>query len=468
MPTEVFRVLFLSIFITFFASLGAAQPQARATQPERPASYGGDSGFYIVSKGERSPLYKTLVVDELAEENETKWYININPEQLIELRAEPDTRKGDNGIVHEEKFVLVSKHPGIISVVNDKLLLATGRRGEAIIEVERWVRNRREADIENGIDTAPWNKIGNVNFSLGNGLTPQRKLRFRINSATDRQIISVPRLKTYKAVRDSYGKGIARNFVVVAVDINNSNAGKQFLVQNVYVSFDPTQCENFADFWATAIGDSFEYKDRSKRIKPAATPVPEKMTPEERKNECLNAYISYFGFPTSILPTDSNTMLAIAEAEKYRSSRYRLFQGLKFAADVGSALGPAFNIIGPAGRTGFSFLGGTLSSGLDTALPKISDQKLNNLRTDVPKANVIVKGNSVETINIFIPATHILSHEAWKAYRSDYKDDDYNKNKNFIKYMLLFLVAKSDGILIDENSRQVETKQGGGVPFRNL
>jgi hypothetical protein len=362
--------------------------------------------------------------------------------------------------------VLESDRPYMVAVVNDRFLLGTGKRGEAVITIKKRVRKRQAAEFAAKKDAA-WTNTP-ASFSLGAGYEKMERLRVRIATNTDRRIVAVPRIKTYRAVRATYGKGIAKSYIVVAVDVNNSNPSKQFLIQNVSISFDPLQCEALAEMWAGMYFEGLQQPVtlRNKMGRASGTTVgsapvtADAPTPEGKKNECISKYIEYFGFPNTIMPTDNTTMLAVAAAEKYKSPRYRLFQGIKFAADVGAAL-PVFNILGPDGRTGFNFLGGTLTTALDAALPKLSDEKLRNLEADIPKSNVIVRGNDTQTVNIFIPAEHVFTQAAWNDYKADLKNPATRDDFKF--YMLLFLVANSNGILIDENSKQVESKQGGGA-----
>jgi hypothetical protein len=421
----------------------------------------------VIRQNEATALKMALTQDEDAREDEFPWYLGINKEEIIEVGV-PCLTNWDASTLKETLtcYKLTSSQPTVIAVVNDRFLVGMARRGEAVITAtetvvaETVVNRGTESESRSGHVSRTYSRA----FPLGNGFNDMDALRVRITSNTDRKIIAVPSLKTYKTVRDTYGKGIAKNFIVASVNIINNNPSKQFLVQNVSVSFDPNQCNNLAEIWARIYGEKITLRKSPATARDEGGKViavqTQDYTPESERNLCLTQYKSYFGVPTTILPTDANTMQAVGEAAKYRSFRYKLFQGLRFAADVGSGL-TAFNILGREGRTGFNYLGGTLFSAADAALPKVSDEKRKNLEADVPKSNLIVKGNDSEEINIFIPATHIFKKSAWEQYKktiNKIEDDD-----GFRQYLLLFLVANSNGILIDENSKQVDSTQGGGA-----
>lgn len=482
---KAFGLLFPCCLIFLFASVQSASAQTPTTSvsPVPVAT----PPIAVFRKGTATALRVAMIQDKDAEEDEFSYYLPIEKEEIIKIDI-PDCGepKWDEGSKTETTvcYRLVSSNPAVVSVLNSKFLIGMAKRGEASITVQEYILERqitnRGAENEERSAFVEQPKPKLMGIPLGRGFEVLEKIPIRVNSRVDKQIIAVPSLKTYQAVSDSYGKGIAKKYLVVAVDIINNNANKQYLIQNVSISFDPNQCNNLADVWGNvyAGGTTLRLKEPEKTdengkkyretknekggvYRTQNDIKTETFTPDSERNVCLANYKRYFYFPATIMPTDGNTMLAVAESEKYRSRRYQLFQAMKFAADVGGGL-TAFKILGRDGITGFNFLGGTLFNSADKALPRVSDQKLQNLGKDSPKPNVIVKGNDYQTVNIFIPAHHVLSNEAWEKYRNS-RGDMKNIDAEFVRYMLLFLVANSNGILIDENSKQVESEQGGGA-----
>ena len=422
---------------------------------------------FKIERSDRSvPFHQALIKDQDADDDDKNpWYLGIDKDEVVKFDL-PECKvldwDEDSQMETVTCFELVSSKPSVVTVLDDHFLVGMAKRGDAVITVrevtKKYKVENRGTISEEKIEQIKDKKVilENHRFSLGGSLRDFAFVNVRIVSNTDKKIIAVPYLKDYKSVRDTYGKGIAKNYMVVAVRIINDNSGKQFLVQNVSVSFDPNQCNDLADIWAGvgAYGTSLRRPPNETEIDEAA-----KMVKDKRK-DCMDNYEKNFAFPNTILPIDDNTMLAVGEAEKYRSRRYQFFQAIRFAADVGGGL-TAFNLLGRDGITGFNFLGGTLFNAADAALPKSADEKRENLRRDVPKENVIVKGNDHQVVNIFIPIIHVLKKPAWEKYKTsiDKRKDD----ETFHQYMKLFLVANSSGILIDENSKAVESKQGGGA-----
>lgn len=265
----------------------------------------------------------------------------------------------------------------------------------------------------------------------------------------DEKINSEPTFLSYKVVKDAFGRRIAEYYLVVQVNIQNNNSDKRFLVQDVSVAFDPKQCSVMEQYFAKidkTSSSQFKYADQ----------FPEK--------ECLDSYLKYFGYPMNISPIERETILAAANTEKYRSKRYQLFKAIKFIADVGGGL-TTFKLLGRDGISGFSFLGGTVFNSLDGALPKVSEEKRAFLEKSVPQENVIVNSNEAKKLNIFIPADRVFTNESWKIYKRSIK----KKTKqtilidplDFRRYIQLFMLASSKGVLIDSNSKTTDSKGGG-------
>jgi hypothetical protein len=408
---------------------------------------------FIRPDGSGDYLRSLLTDEEESGATRQSFVLPLAKDELIRLKlpdCEPSEYKENKSKtvlqITKKCFQLESSDPEIVSVVGRDSLLGTGKRGQAKISVRMVVLTEIVDRVSNVSRTLEPVVIPGTPFAIpiGTGLTPLSSLLIRIKDKIDRNIIAEPRLKTYQTVRDQYGKAIAKQFLVVAVDIHNRNAAKRFLVQDVSISFDPNQCRKIGELWAMNTSEAFS--DRLREIK---------------RQECTLSYQTYFGLPVTIRPSDGNTILAVSEANKYKSGRYILFNAIRFAADIGTGGLSSFKIGGPDAKTAFNFLGSTLFNAADTALPRVSDEKRKNIEKDAPKANVIVNANDSETINIFVPINHVFTKEAWNRYHRSIRDGSFADEFN--QYMLLFLIANSDGVLIDPNSTPVKSLTGGGV-----
>ena len=412
-----------------------------------------------LQNGEARTLKQSLVPEDAADGISSPTSLRLAKDEVIRVNI-PGC---DNGISFENAdhtkrkttwkcFELVSSSPENVAVIGGNTLIGTSKKGAADITI-RSVTKSEILNLSNGFKEVLPLVVNPVSTIFTFPLTKDEKvekLKVQIEQNTDLKIVSVPRIKSYNDVKDQYGKGIAGRFLVVTVDINNSNSAKQFLVQNVSIKFDPAQCNKIALNWQHIVNDyKGIFKEEYKNT-----------TSEAIRSTCFDKYKEYFHFPVDLMPSDGSTLLAIDTAEKYRSWRYWTFKGARFAADVGSGLS-IFKILGRDGKTGFNFLGSTLFTASEVLWPNVSEEKRKNLENDIPKSNVIVKGTDSAKVNLFIPINHVFTTSGWKSYKRKLKTA--TNDALFDQYMILFLVANSNGILIDENSRQVESKQGGGV-----
>lgn len=380
--------------------------------------------------------------------------LNVQCDEIIEVHTPDGVR-------------LESSNPGVVRIVGDRHLVAGREPGTA--EIRAYYPTGRAA-TPHAAEIAPTRPVvdpdGNVLVpgSPGsperpavNAVSPNTEFRLsdrqngRLFIRTGRTVTyaveAVPKFFSYKDVKDAFGSRVAQNYVVVQVRIYNSMPDKKFLIKNVSAKFDPHQCTLQKDRW-----------------------------PGFDDQKCMEAYKRFFQFPINHSANDNTAMLGVAEVERYRSKRYRLFQALRWVADVGGGLS-TFNLLGKDGVKAFAFMGSTLFNATDAALPKVAIEQKERLEKMLPKPNTIVGDDPVD-VNLFIPAAQVLSADVFKVYKKtaakisgpslDHAFPNYARDfseSEFHRYIILFLVANASGTLIDRNAQQVDAKQGGGAPL---
>ena len=367
--------------------------------------------FLNIRRGE-----ETVQLANIFRANENgELFLEIAKNEVIELMPKDKNVKG---------LILTSSDKSKLDIVNGTMLVGVNPTGEDGIE------------LSGAINSTPLNLNGLAKIKV-----------VVLPNKFDEKIISEPTFLSYKVVKDAFGRRVAEYYLVIQVNIKNNNAGKQFLVQDVSVVFDPKQCRLMEQYF-----DNIPQAVNSADYETAFS-----------EEECLKNYTANFKFPASISPIERDTILAAANTEKYRSKRYQIFRVLRFVADVGGGL-TGFNILGPDGVNGFSFLGGTIFNSLENALPKNAEEKRQFLEKSVPEQNVLVNSRSSKKLNIFIPADRVFNQPSWEKYKKSVKEKlkkGQDDPLDFRRYMQLFLLATSNGVLIDENAETTNSKGGG-------
>ena len=372
-----------------------------------------------------------------------------NTAVFAQVNVISDLKSGENSIHLQDALIADSNGDLILEMREKEIIELTPTSGNATNLVLmsgdaskfQVVNNKFLIGIEK--TTTPIDLTGTINGNAVN-LNGRSKIKIVVvTNNTDENINSDPTFLSYKVVKDAFGRRIAEYYLVIQVNIQNNNSNKRFLVQDVSVAFDPKQCR-VMELYFTRINSSY------------ATQFDE--------NKCVQNYVDYFGYPMNISPIERETILAAANTEKYRSKRYQVFKALKFIADVGGGL-TTFKLLGRDGISAFGFLGGTIFNSLDTALPKVSDEKRTFLEKNVPQENVIVNANDAKKLNIFIPADRVFTNETWRTYKKSVKKKPKPnvliEPLEFRRYIQLFMIATSKGVLIDSNSKTTDSKGGG-------
>lgn len=301
------------------------------------------------------------------------------------------------------------------------------------------------------------------------------------------KITAEPTFLSYKTVRDNFGKRIGDSFVVIQINIRNESPTSQFFVQDIAVLLDPNQCQKAAEFYnevgvvmprkenrsikAGQNGQSQnEESDQEDETLPIDPLVAEQLTAaradraksaNDRLAQCLTYFNEQFAYPTQFSPVARDTVLGVATANLNRSPRNIFFRGLRFAADMGGVL-TGLSLLGPDGVKGFNFLGTSVYNSADTALPSISQAKMENLRRTLPEGNVVVSSREAKIYNIFIPTDRFFSKTTWEMYKkkTNKMDDEALKLRRMIELML---VSSVRGVMISSESPSVTLKPGGGA-----
>lgn len=311
--------------------------------------------------------------------------------------------------------VLETADPKIAAVVSGNMIIGVGKN---------------EDDKSETLLSA---KSGNLKFLLSDG----ENITLIVLPQITFEVTSKPTFLSYKIVKDAFGKGIAENFLVVQVNVKNNHPTKQFLMQEVSVMFDPKQCAAMTEYY-------------------------QKFSEEN----CYAEYNNFFKYPTSISPIDRESIMGVANVEKYRSKRDLLFRSMKFIATVGSGLS-GFNLLGGDAIKGFSFLGNGFNTATDDALPKIAVEKQGRLERSLPEEVTLVKSQSYKLVNIFVPADRVFTRNTWELYKRSIKKKKNDDATDFRRYIQLFLRSDATGILIENNSEKVSGKGGGATEIIN-
>jgi hypothetical protein len=267
------------------------------------------------------------------------------------------------------------------------------------------------------------------------------------------KIRTVPMLLSYRTVRDNFGKRIGNSFVVVQVNIQNNSSKNQFYVTDLQVWLDPNQCNKAAEF----------YKDI--KFKPPETPNAEQVAAFQANPKitaCLYKFDEYFQYPIALEPIQSERVIGVGTAAQYRSKRKIGFQALNFIANLSSAF-TGLGFLGRDGIKAFGFLGSTIIPSADTAIPNISNGKMENLKNASERETIVVKPNSSKVVNIFIETDSFFSQDTWKYYKASLKKTDA-KALEFRRLLKLFTVSSVDGILISDDTEKVTITSPGVVP----
>jgi hypothetical protein len=201
------------------------------------------------------------------------------------------------------------------------------------------------------------------------------------------QIIPAPILLGYREVKDNFGKRIADTYVVVQVNIKNSDIEHQFLLQDLRVVFDPNQCEEAKKFY-----DRFDV------------------------NDCQQQYQKYLKYPIAYAPVAQPALQAIATIGQNQNPRNLAFRFLDFAANVGGAL-TGFNFVGRDGKAGLSVFNGTFLTASKTFMPDLTAGQLTRLTEQSYRPNTLVESKDTKTYDVFIPTNQLFSKESWKLYK---------------------------------------------------
>lgn len=456
MRSIIFRVFSAVFCLCIFANITAAQTPTPVPTPEPKITKSPKA--IVLEKGDGT---NTTLNDALAPHgDEEDIFLPISEGETVVFNFDDDFCKDCQ---------LVSSRPDVIAVIGKNKLY--GIRKNISVRITIRQPNGGEVFFKGTLD--------------GNNL-----LTARVVEATSDRITSETTLMSYRDVRDNYGKRIANTYVVVQLTISNQSSNNQFYVQDIAITLDPSQCGKLDEyykrtkpFWLNLESGQIETKQDAFEKLPSAleddVEITKKNTPNAQKRaamqnkaqnkqdgvfyDCVDYYKEHFFVPTPVTPVDRDTILAVGKAGEIRSKRRIGFAALRFAADMGSVL-TGLKLLGSDGVKAFNFLGTTVYTSADAAIPKVSSEKYENLQKALPEGALIVNIRSSKTVKLFLPLDRFFSNESWNNYRYDVKNkDDDDKAFKLKKWTELFLVSQVDGVLINDNAPRFTLKPGGGL-----
>lgn len=268
--------------------------------------------------------------------------------------------------------------------------------------------------------------------SGGNSAGPQTDPG--ITNGPVNKIIPAPMLMSYSQVKDSFGRRIADNFVVIQVTVTNSDITHQFILQDLMVVFDPNECDKARQFYQQFKADA-----------------------------CHAQYDKYLQYPIAYAPTSQATLQAVAGMGQYRSPRNFFFKSLDFAATMGGAL-TGFNFVGRDGKAGLSVFNGTFLTASKSFIPDLTVGQLTQLNDQAYRPNTLVENKEAKTYSVFLPVNQLFTKENWDAYRhGGFDKKERAKNEaalELVRIMQLTLTAKVSGIAIQPVANQPTPDSG--------
>ncbi|MFV0387456.1 MAG: hypothetical protein ACK5NT_01780 [Pyrinomonadaceae bacterium] len=276
-------------------------------------------------------------------------------------------------------------------------------------------------------------------------------------------IISSTTLLTYKDVEENYGKKIAKRYAVVQLSIRNRSKHSRFMVQNVNISLDPSQCLYVKRYLEKSLIKNSQQLDSSstrQKSRIADNTSEETNVTSEYVDgflkECIKFYKATFGYPTLINPTDRNIVKGIGEQALIDDDRSVAMRALDFVSET-SGVFTGLNLLGKDGVKAFSLFASPFIPSVKKAVPDVANRRNENLSRALPEGETVVSNQKPTAVFVFIPSEKLFPPKQWSLFTANRKkmDESTYKLKLFTE---IYLVGRVKGVLISDDAPSVTSK----------